>query len=170
MSFPTATDLSYTDTGSRVYGYVQQVLTLVNTAATELEITLPTTQYVTSGEPVAGCEQVVVSGLSLATGMPASDPVSLGLPVSTACMPMWSVILDASIVRCSAVPQRDGSYVPEDLDNSFQNCSTDIAVLLLTVESLVAGENLGKIIASVTIGAPMGGMVATTLHLTAALP
>jgi len=170
MSFPTVTDLGYTDNGHRVYDYAQNLLNIVNQAAAELSLTLPSLQYVTSGEPVADCEQVVVTGISVATGMPAGEPVALGLPVAPGCSPMWSVNLEVGIVRCGPKVLRDGSSTPDELNSSFRSCSTDIAILLAAVEILVLGENLGKVIASIAMGPPEGGMVTTALRVTAVLP
>lgn len=158
------------DDATRVYDYAQNVLGFVNDAALELLIDLPTKQYATSGEAAYDCEQVAVTGISLTTGLPASDVQSLGIPAPIECMPIWSINFDITIVRCGPKIQRNGTVLAEDLNTAFYRTSGDIAVLIRAIDKLVNYRQFGNVIASMQMGPPQGEMVSTVASVTGALP
>lgn len=158
------------DDTTRVYDYAQSVLSLVNDAALELLVDLPTKQYATSGEAAYDCEQVAVTGVSLTTGLPASDAQSLGIPTPIACTPVWSINFDITIVRCGPKVQRSGTVLADDLNSAFLRTSADIAVLIRAIDKLVTLRQFGNVIASMQMGPPQGDMVSTVATVTGALP
>lgn len=159
-----------TDDTTRVYDYARSVLGFVNDAALELLVDLPTKQYSTSGEAAYDCEQVAVTGISLTTGLPASDIQSLGIPSPIECMPVWSINFDITIVRCGPKMQRNGTVHAEDLNAAFLRTSQDIAILTRSIDKLVSHYQFGNVVASVQMGPPQGEMVSTVASVTGALP
>jgi hypothetical protein len=169
MSYPTAGALDYTDTGNRVYNYVQQLLTVVNDAAVQLGLTLPACQYVTGGQAVFDTEQVAATGIQVTTGLPGAENMPLSIPLVANCMPPMNIQVRVSIVRCLS-PNAGGQITTTVLDAAFLQTSRDFAVLLLATEMLVTTQLFGHMLFRVYMEPPEGGLSATTLLLTAALP
>jgi len=169
MSYPTPQTLDYLDTGNRIYNYVQQMLTIVNDAATELSLTLPTCQYVTGGQAVFDTEQVAITGIRVAPGLPGAENIPLNMPIAPNCLPPINIQMRVSIVRCQT-PNRHGQVTPAQLNESFLATSQDFAVLMLATEMLVYSQVFGNMLFQVIMEPPSGGLTATTLLLTAALP
>lgn len=172
MTYPLPADVGLANDNLRVYAFAQQVLGLVAESAMELLVDLPAKQYCTGGEAVYDCEQVAVTCTSMTTGMPGQDPAAsvAGVPMSVPCDPVWSLSMEAAIVRCGPQIQRSGAVLADDLNASFQSVSADASVLLLAIDKLASSNLMGPVIATVTFVHPSGDMVPTVAYITAALP
>jgi hypothetical protein len=175
MTDPTPIDVGMQSDGtdsagiSRVYTFANELLDFVNEAAMELIVDIPSRKFVTSGQAVYDCEQTSVTVTSLTMGLPGAEQAGMLTP-SVTCMPVWSVNLEAAIVRCGPGVQRNGTVSVDDLDSAFKTSSSDAAVLLVAADKLAAVHLFGNIIASITFAPSEGGMNATTMAITAALP
>lgn len=157
------------DGGLRLFEFGQSVLAKLELAALEDLRDIPKKRYVTSGNATWDCEQVVVTVLSVNTGLPGGSggPV----PQSMVCAPMWSVALDMTIIRCGPKITSKGTMSADSLNKSFESSSRDVEVLMRTVDKMVTDpDNFGNVLAQVTVMEPQGDMIGTTARITAGLP
>lgn len=153
-----------------MFEFTQKVLQYVNEAALEAFVDLPGRQYTTSGAAVYDCEQVAVTAASLSTGFPGQG--TPGIPVSSDCSPIWSIVLEIAIVRCAPeISPQTGMISVAKMNNTFLRSSKDAGVLMETVQKISADElNMASLAAGITTQGYNGNMVGTVARLTAALP
>ena len=161
----TSPDIS-TLPATRAYDYAKEVLTHVEESALSLLIDLPSSRYVTTGEPVYDCEQVVVTIVSLQTGLPEGN--QSGVPQTVDCSAPWSLVMDVGIVRCGPHLNRQGAIPHTALSEMTHVESLDSDILIDAING-IANESISSVRAAITYGAYEGGYIATTMRLTAAL-
>ncbi|MDD2326387.1 MAG: hypothetical protein PHW63_10415 [Alphaproteobacteria bacterium] len=157
---------STTMTPTQAYDFAQQVLSYIEEAGLEHLVDLPTSRYVTTGEPVYDCEQVVVTIVSLQTGLPEGGQSST--PQAISCQDPWSLVMDIGIVRCGPRLEKNGTISHQALSGAAYSESIDSDVLMTALDS-IAQDSISSVRAAITYGAYEGGFIATTMRLTAAL-
>lgn len=162
MTSPDSTTL----TPTQAYDFAREVLTLIEEAGLSLLVDLPASRYITTGEPVYDCEQVVVTIVSLQTGLPTGGQAST--PQTISCQDPWSLVMDIGIVRCGPQLSRQGTILHSSLSEAAHLESVDSDVLIATLNA-IAQESISSVRAAITYGAYEGGFLATTMRLTAAM-
>jgi len=165
------TVLAPAESNLRVFSLASRILESVQLAATDLSITLPPKQYITSGEAVHDAEQVVVTVLGLATGIPDASNAA-GIPHAI-CAPTWQQEVRVDIVRC--VPNwkadRNGIVPGDTITESLRSASEDAGILLEAIGKITTWpDNFGDTLASINFPAPSGGFQAVTAGITVVLP
>lgn len=159
-------DSTMTLTPTQAYDYAQHVINVIEEAALTNLVDIPSSRYVTTGEPVYDCEQVVVAIVSLQTGLPEGGQNST--PQAISCQDPWSLIMDIGIVRKGPPINKQGMISHKMLSGAAFTESVD-SDLLMTALNDLAQESIGSVRAAITYGAYEGGLIATTMRLTAAL-
>lgn len=157
-----------------VFGLAGLILKGIVDAAFELSVTLPTTQYVTSGTAVHDCEQVVVTAASLRPGAPSAGNISSGLPgaATTApwCENAWSLVLSAEIVRdCAPTPSRSGVVPKPKYTKTLHDFTSPDAAVLMRAIDITAKRSFVNIDASIRLPGMGGGMSAVIATIIAPL-
>lgn len=153
-------------TTSRAYSYALEIIEKIEESALAMLVDLPTSRYVTTGEPVYDCEQVVVAIVSLQTGLPEGS--QSGVPQTIDCGSPWSLVMDVGIVRCGPKVDRNGLIAHTALTEMTEIESVDSDILMDALNE-IARESISSVRAAITYGAYEGGFIATTMRLTAAL-
>lgn len=154
---------------TRSYDFADSLLTAVNNGALSLLVDLPAHQYITTGQPAFDCPQVAITLVSLQTGIPGDDTGASGAPTAFDCQGGWSVIAEISIVREGYAVASNGSANLEDIKTSAKASSADCAVLDEALREITS-NSFSITRAAITYGAYEGGLIATAMRLTAALP
>lgn len=138
----------------------QKLLDYVIQAATESNAIIPSKQYVTAGQEVDECEQVVATLLAVQAGLPSSP--TPGPTAIVNCALMWRVTIDVSITRCVPIMSDDGSPPSAaSLEQAAQVTAMD-TFLLQTAGDLRAAEQWGAVAVTLTYPIPTGGYGKTT--------
>ena len=156
--------------GLRMFNFAQKTLNFVVEAAIENLVDLPSRQYTTSGSAVYDCEQVAVTAATLNTGFPGQG--TPGIPASSDCYPIWSIVLEIAIVRCAPeISMQTGSISVQKMNETFRRSSMDANVLMDTITKLSAFEDVfTNLAASITTQGFNGQLVGTIARLTVGLP
>lgn len=149
-----------------IYLEAKKMLDFTAAAAGSYFVALPEQRYVTVGQAIHLCEQVVVEMTALQTGLPA-DTTPGGSAVQ-ACPPPWSLVATVSIVRCGPEIQADGSTLATHYDAFAKIQSLDALVLQTAINSRVE-ERFGAVVASITFPPPSGGFVVTQARVVVAV-
>lgn len=149
-----------------IYNEGRKLLDYVIASAGTNLIELPAKRYVTVGQAVHDCEQVVFEMNALQTGLPADT--SPGGSAISVCPPVWSLVGTLYIVRCGPKMKDDGSIPPAQLEATAKTQAVD-ALLLQDAVAQRVGEMFGSVICSITWPAPSGGYVVTQARITAAV-
>ena len=140
----------------RLFDEANSFLANIVAAATDAAITLPTLQYVTVGEAVHDCEQVVVTIAELGTGLPEN-------PMNWAnCALPWTAQFEVDIVRCEPKSNQTG-LVPKDKLHDHAKVRSGDASLLMEASRRRADLRYGDVSGQVSFPAPSGGMTITRL-------
>lgn len=139
---------------------VSALMTTVETAASRLGVELPDRRVLPAGGAVYDCPMVAVSVTGLTAGLPDSTTPGGLVPCSPAA---WSTQLELAIVRTAnerpTGPRGELPPEPRDIEADLACVSADMAVLLGAVNDYVGDTRSGT--ASITIGQPQGGLIAT---------
>jgi hypothetical protein len=138
-----------------VYDEAQKMLDYLVQAATESMAPIPARQYVTVGQAVEDCEQVVSTIFFARTGVP--DSLSPGPQSFINCPPMWREIVDLSIHRCVPVMSDSGiPPTPEALEQAAKVEAMDTYLLQKAAE-FRSMEGFGAVTCIVTYPPHSGG-------------
>lgn len=151
----------------RLSSALESVLECVRMAALDLNVDIPAYQIATTGSLAHDCEQVLVVGSGITTGLPLA-PIS-GAPGPGPCGPSWTLVVAVDIVRCAPTVTDSGVTDTESVGNSLVTVSSDVEVLMRATTNL---QNLvvGDITASLTFKAPSGSFRSTSMSLRMAIP
>jgi hypothetical protein len=140
----------------RVGNALTRVLECVNASAQQNQVTLPTRQYITTGEIVYDCEEVVVSLGGLTLGSVAFEFDLQGCDVSSAPKKITVTVV---IVRCMKVMNDNGTMIPATkMTEKILNVTPDGWVLMDMLSCLGDG-----VIGEVVYEGPDSGMIATSM-------
>lgn len=159
--------LPYPADQDRLSTALSGVLDAVRTAAMDLNVDLPPVQRVTTGSLAHDCEQVLVVGSGLTTGMPlAPDSSASG---AGACGPMWTLVTSIDIVRCAPTMTESGVTDTDAIEASLPVVSADVAVLQGAINA-INDMTVGDLTASLTFKAPSGNYRSTSVSIRMVLP
>lgn len=150
------------ETGDLV-GTLRWVLDRIVTEAAALEnaLELPSRRYVTVGGAVFDCEQVVVSGMSINTGLASPTGDSLQL-ITSGCAVAWSAQIEAAIVFCAneKMGGTRGEQAPlvSGIEADAEKMSKCSAVLANVAEKMP--DTFGPVSCNIQLGQPQGGLIA----------
>ena len=141
----------------RVFAEASVFLQHIVDAADELVVALPDKQYVTAGEAVHDCEQVVVTMTEVTSGLP-------GLPVQIIenCPLTWTMAAIVDIARCGPKPTSTGTISADKLTEAARVHSADAAVLMNAANRRLT-EKFGGVGASIVFVIPEGGFIVTRM-------
>jgi len=143
-----------------VFDEARKMLDYVVQAATESMAPIPARQYVTVGQAVEECEQVVSTLFFARTGAP--DSLSPGPTSYINCPPLWREIVDVSIHRCVPVMDDNGTApTPEALETAAKVEAMDTFLLQKAAE-FRSMEGFGAVSCVVTFPPHSGGFGQTS--------
>lgn len=143
------------------YTEIRKVLNYVLQVGTDKHAGLPAREYVTVGEIVHDCEQVVGALLITETGIAEAITAPGPLFFQGGCPPVWRIIFNIEIVRCTPRMDEGGEPPkPTDLESDAQVRAMD-TYLLQTAAKLRGDEHFGGVSCQITYPAPSGGFSAT---------
>lgn len=164
----TVPPLELPDQIDRCFFEAESILGYIVTIAGELSVEIPETQYVTIGDAVHDCNQVVVSMSQLQTGLP--NATSAGLTGFDNCPPTWSLTLVCDIVRCSPKMSRQtGTLSSEKQSNMARQASADAAVLFQAANRRFEVARWGTLQGTVQFLEPEGANYAVRMNLLVAV-
>ena len=138
----------------------EKLLNYVVQAAAESNAPIPTKQYVTAGQAVDECEQVVATILVTQAGLPNS-PTPGPTDISN-CHIMWRVVVDLDITRCVPIMSDDGTPPSAAaLEQAAQVCVMD-TYLLQKAGEFRAAEQWGAVSCLISYPIQTGGYGKTT--------
>jgi hypothetical protein len=149
-----------------IYDEARKLLDYAVASAESIFVELPKKRYVTVGQAVHDCEQVVFEMTNLQTGLPA-DTTPGGQAIK-ACPPPWSLVGTLSIVRCGPVMTNSGTVSSTVLEAFAKTQAVDALILQSAVTERVS-EMFGAVVASITWPPPTGAFVVTSARITAAV-
>jgi hypothetical protein len=156
------------ETYTGIFLEAKKLLDYTVDALTEAGVDYPTRNYVTAGQAVYDCEQVVATIVTSSTGLPAA---SAGFPSGSTignCPLPWNVIVDVAIVRCCVVEDHGGAPPVVKLETDSLQQSID-GVCLQNAANARANEQWGNVAAQITFPPQSGGMMATVARYTVAV-
>lgn len=143
------------------------VLDAILMSAMDLGVDLPPLHRITTGSLAHDCEQVLVVGSGLTTGMPLAPDSSASGP--GACGPMWTLVVGIDIVRCAPTVTESGVTDSDSIEASLPVVSADVAVLQRALQS-ITDLSVGDLTASLTFKPPSGNYRSTSVSIRMVLP
>lgn len=143
------------------YNEAAKLLEYAVESALQRQIDLPSRQYVTQGQAVHECEQVVATMVTVTTGLPGAN--SGGPSVINACPLPWRITVELAIVRCQvALPADDGT--PPNTSKLLADARQAAAdtLILQDAADARAAEQFGGVSCTITYPPPSGGFFATS--------
>jgi hypothetical protein len=131
---------------------------------------LPDRRYISAGDPVFDCAELVVHGVRICQGLPG-----LQLPTRTIDTSTWTFELAVTVVRCVPVAAITGPPAAADLNTAGLAVIGDGGALLrAAVTARFAAKTLLPMCSDVDIGpvaygVPDGGMVGVSLSISTQL-
>jgi len=164
----TTTTLSWTFQADRLAKFADYVLDSVVTVFNSAGVDLPERRFVTVGNPVYDCEELVLTFQGLNNGPPGGgeEPTNCNSPIST--------IFAVHLVRCFPTPTGRGMKAPEAevLTVTALGLLTDSWLLMQSANAMDSDTLYAPFgfIASVEPTEPSGGYVGLVLSVEAAVP
>lgn len=132
--------------------------------------TMPDRRYVSAGDPVFECEELVVHGVQIFQGLPGLQLPSRTLDTST-----WTMVMAVTVARCVPVATITGPPAAADLNSAgLATIGDGGALLRAAVSARFDAHTLLPMCSDVEIGpvvygVPDGGMVGVSLSISAQL-
>lgn len=149
------------------YFEAYKLLEYAKAAALDANTDLPERQYITIGQAVYDCEQIVSTLSIVTTGMPGG---ATGFTAGIANCPLpWQLTVDLAIVRCHPGMDDDGSPPSvEALLSASRLASVDTRILQAVGDSR-ASEQFGQVAVTISYPPPSGDMRAVVGRYTVAM-
>ena len=148
---------------------MELMLSRLETLGDTYDMDLPTRRYWTMGDPVADCEQVVVSFVQMYVGPPGDEATA-----PQRCNSPRTAVLQISITRCiPTVTVRGHAPSPYDIQTGSERLAWDAYFLLEVSLDLDTWSEVFPglgIIATVEVGEAQGGFQSTIMSVTTAIP
>lgn len=149
-----------------IYDEAEKLIDYAVAAAASIFVNLPEKRYVTAGQAVHDCEQVVFEMTALQTGLPAH--VGRGGVAVSHCPAPWSLAGNLVIVRCGPALNNDGTVSSSVLDAFSKTLAVDALILQEAINQRVQ-EMFGQVMTTITFPPPSGGMISTSARIVAAV-
>lgn len=165
MTSPT---LSWTFQADRLEKFADYLLDMVVQVFTSAGVDLPTRRFITVGEPVHDCEELVLTFGGLQNGPPGQgeEPSNCHSPITAT--------FGVHLVRCFPTPVGRGTKAPEaDVLTTNATGLMHDSWLMMQVANAIDDDPLYSTfgtITSVVVGEPSGGFVGVVLTIEAAVP
>lgn len=165
MTSPT---LSWTFQADRLAKFADYILDVVVGVFNSAGVELPPRRFITVGEPVHDCEELVLVFAGLENGAPGDtgNPATCNAPITST--------FSVHLVRCFPTPSGRGMTPPtaEALTLNALGLMNDSWLLMQSANAMNDDPLYGAFgfVATVTPGEPSGGYVGIVLAIEAAVP
>jgi len=151
----------------RVSRFADTLMETIIGVFTTAGVPLPDRRFLTIGQPVYDCEELVVVFEGVRKGVPGDEGGAANCDMPT------TATFSAHLVRCFPVPQAAPVPPPaNELTANADGLMVDAWLLLASVDELNRDPlaSLGGMVYSVSVGEPQGGLVGVVLQLEAMVP